>query len=61
MTDDLNAFRAELQSRIARLDRGEGIVLEGDESLDRFFDELEAEVLDEFSNDREGNDSIPCL
>ena len=37
-------LRAEVQEGIAELDRGEGIVLDGDEALGRFFDEIDAEV-----------------
>ena len=34
-------FKAEVQTRIHRLDRGEGIVLEGEEDLRRFFDDIQ--------------------
>ena len=37
-------FRAQLRARVARLKRGEGIELEDDAALERFFDEIEAEV-----------------
>ena len=38
------ALRSELQAGRDQLDRGEGIELEGDEALGRFFDEIESEV-----------------
>jgi putative addiction module CopG family antidote len=38
------AFREQLQARVARLQRGEGIELEDDEALERFFDQIESEV-----------------
>ena len=34
-------FKAELQMRLDRLDRGEGIALEGEEDLRRFFDDIQ--------------------
>ena len=34
-------LKAGVQKRIDRLDRGEGIVLEGEEELRRFFDDIE--------------------
>ena len=37
-----HAFKAELQARIDRLDRGEGIVLEDEAALRRFFDDVQA-------------------
>jgi putative addiction module CopG family antidote len=37
-------FRDELQARVARLRRGEGIELADDEALEEFFDEIEGEV-----------------
>ena len=37
-------FREELRARVARLKRGEGIELEDDQALEKFFDEIEAEV-----------------
>jgi len=35
-------FRAQLQTRIERLDRGEGIVLENEAALQRFFDDVQS-------------------
>jgi Arc/MetJ-type ribon-helix-helix transcriptional regulator len=37
-------FRGELRAEIGRIERGEGTVLEGDEALATFFDELRAEA-----------------
>ena len=37
-------FRAELRARVARLKRGEGIELEDEQALEKFFDEIEAEA-----------------
>ena len=37
-------FREEIRARVARLRRGEGIEIEDDEALERFFDEVEAEA-----------------
>jgi Arc/MetJ-type ribon-helix-helix transcriptional regulator len=39
-----HAFREQLQARVAGLQRGEGIELEDDEALERFFDQVESEV-----------------
>jgi hypothetical protein len=36
-------FRANLQVRLDRLDRGEGLVFENEEALQRFFDQIKAE------------------
>jgi Arc/MetJ-type ribon-helix-helix transcriptional regulator len=36
--------REEVRARVARLKRGEGIELEDDQALEKFFDEIEAEV-----------------
>ena len=35
------ALKADVQKRIDRLDRGQGIVLEGEEELRRFFDDIQ--------------------
>ena len=35
-------FRAQLQARIDRLDRGEGVVLEDEAELRRFFDDVQS-------------------
>jgi Arc/MetJ-type ribon-helix-helix transcriptional regulator len=35
-------FRAQLQTRIDRLDRGEGVVLEDESALRRFFDDVQS-------------------
>ena len=37
-------LRAEIQARVASLERGEAIELPDDEALERFFDEIEREV-----------------
>lgn len=39
---DLRRFKAELQTRIDRVERGEGIEIEDDEALRRFFDDVQA-------------------
>jgi Arc/MetJ-type ribon-helix-helix transcriptional regulator len=43
-------LRREIRVAEAELDRGEGIVLEGDEALERFFDEIAAEAEQELSS-----------
>ncbi len=43
-------LQKEVQAATARLERGEGIVLEGDDALGRFFDEIEAEVEQEIAS-----------
>jgi Arc/MetJ-type ribon-helix-helix transcriptional regulator len=40
-------FQEELQGRLGRLERGEGIQLEDDEALEAFFDEIETEACQE--------------
>jgi putative addiction module CopG family antidote len=40
--EDLQAFRAQLQERLDRLDRGKGIELEDEAALRTFFDDVEA-------------------
>jgi Arc/MetJ-type ribon-helix-helix transcriptional regulator len=47
-------FRAQLQDRLAALDRGEGVTLDGDEDLASFFAQIEAEVDAEISSSRRG-------
>lgn len=42
--ENFKRFRREVQEAVDSLDRGEGIELEGDEALEKFFDEIEAEV-----------------
>jgi Arc/MetJ-type ribon-helix-helix transcriptional regulator len=39
--DDLRNFKAELQGRLDRLDRGEGIELEDETALRAFFDDVQ--------------------
>ena len=40
--EDLRSFKARLQQRLDRLDRGEGIELEGEAELRAFFDDVHA-------------------
>ena len=40
--DDLRNFKAQLQSRLDRLDRGEAVELEGETALQAFFDDIQA-------------------
>jgi antitoxin ParD1/3/4 len=40
----LGQLRAEIQAGLDSLDRGEGIEIDGDEALGKFFDGIEAEV-----------------
>ena len=40
--EDLRTFKAQLQRRLDRLDRGEGIELEGEAALRAFFDDVQA-------------------
>ncbi len=47
-------FRAELSKRISALDRGEGVVLESDEELAAFFDDIKREVDAESGSKRTG-------
>jgi Arc/MetJ-type ribon-helix-helix transcriptional regulator len=49
-------LRAEIQEGLAELERGEGIVLDGDESLGRFFDEIDAEVAQELSREAQAGE-----
>jgi len=44
-------FREEVRARVARLKRGEGIELEDEQALEKFFDEIEAEVAAEPSEE----------
>ena len=39
---DLRDFKAQLQGRLERLDRGEGIEIEDEEALRMFFDDVQA-------------------
>ena len=39
--EDLRNFKAQLQGRLDRLDRGEGIALEDDAALRGFFDDIQ--------------------
>ena len=39
--EDLRRFKAQLHDRLDRLDRGEGIELEGDAALRTFFDDIQ--------------------
>lgn len=39
--DDLRNFKAQLQSRLDRLDRGEAVELEGETALRGFFDDIQ--------------------
>ncbi len=39
---DLRDFKAQLQGRLERLDRGEGIEIEDEEALRAFFDDVQA-------------------
>ncbi len=41
---ELQRFKAQLARRVERLDRGEGIVLEGDNALDRYLVDLADDV-----------------
>ena len=41
-------FRSQLQTRIGRLDRGEGIVLEGEGKLQRFFDDVQMRGMERY-------------
>lgn len=49
-------LRAEVQERIASLERGEGIVVEGEDGLRAFFDEIEAEVAAELAAEKRQSD-----
>ena len=49
-------LRAEIQEGLAELDRGEGIVLDGDEALGRFFDEIDAEAAREMSRETQADE-----
>ncbi len=40
--EDLRIFKSQLQGRLDRLDRGEGIELESETALRAFFDEVQA-------------------
>lgn len=40
--DDLRNFKAQLQSRLDRLDRGEAVELEGETALQAFFDDIQS-------------------
>ena len=40
----LEQLRQGIRDRLAGIDRGEGIELEDDEALEKFFDQLEAEA-----------------
>lgn len=41
--DDLRNFKARLQGRLDRLDRGEGIEIEGETALRAFFDDVQTQ------------------
>lgn len=43
----LEQFREQLQARVARLRQGQGIELEDDGALEKFFDAIEAELAEE--------------
>jgi Arc/MetJ-type ribon-helix-helix transcriptional regulator len=43
-------LRAEVQTRIERLDRGEGTVLEGENDLRRFFDDIQIRGMQRYHN-----------
>ncbi|MBW3600470.1 MAG: hypothetical protein KY475_24800 [Planctomycetes bacterium] len=44
-------LRGAIRIGLAQLDRGEGIVLDGDDALGHFFDEIDAEVDQELSGE----------
>ncbi len=45
-------FRAEVQTRIERLDRGGGVVLEGEEDLRRFFDDVQTRGMQRYHDSK---------
>jgi Arc/MetJ-type ribon-helix-helix transcriptional regulator len=48
--EDLREFKRRLQTRLERLDRGEGLELEDDDALSAFFDGIEAEFDADFAH-----------
>jgi hypothetical protein len=50
----LQALRKEIQLGIDELDRGEEIVIDDDQALKRFFDDLETEARAEIDMERSG-------
>ena len=45
--DNYLRFQAQFHQRLEQLDRGEGIILEGDAQLERFLLDIEGEVFEE--------------